>query len=177
MRTGLGMLLLLWCAIGLASGTAYRWVDDDGVVHYSDRPREGAEEIRLRQPSGFAPSPLPAPPVRTAEPQAPAAAYESLDIVQPGQEETLWNIGGTLDVALRVEPELRRGHRIEVYYDGSRIEGLEPDVTAFQLTDVYRGEHRLRAAIYDATGEPVIESPEVTFYVQQTSIQNPQRPR
>ncbi len=176
MRLCLCLFLLLWCALGLASDKAYRWVDDNGVVHYSDRPREGAEEIRLRQPAGYAPVPRPAP-AGTTEPQARAAPYDSLDIVQPGQEETLWNIGGTLDVAVRVVPELRRGDRIEVYYDGGRIEGLGPRVTSFQLTDVFRGEHRLRAAVFDATGQSVIESPEITFYVQQTSIQNPQRPR
>ena len=36
-------------ATGVVLAQAYRWVDEDGVVHYSDRPHEGAEEIVLPQ--------------------------------------------------------------------------------------------------------------------------------
>lgn len=28
----------------------YKWVDQDGVVHYGDRPRPGAESLELREP-------------------------------------------------------------------------------------------------------------------------------
>ena len=28
---------------------AYRWVDEDGIVHFSDRPREGAEIVQLSE--------------------------------------------------------------------------------------------------------------------------------
>ena len=44
----------LFCllAVGAAAAQeAYRWVDEDGVVHYSDRPREGAEAIVLPAPN------------------------------------------------------------------------------------------------------------------------------
>ena len=40
--------------VGLLAATsvlaqAYKWVDEDGVTHYSDRPREGAELVELSE--------------------------------------------------------------------------------------------------------------------------------
>ena len=44
-------LVCLFAAAGAAAQEAYRWVDEDGVVHYSDRPRKGAESIVLPTPN------------------------------------------------------------------------------------------------------------------------------
>lgn len=177
MREILCILLALWCASASAGSLAYKWVDDAGVVHYSDRPREGAEEIRLDGPRTYTPAD-PSPGLRSsAEARQPDSPYDVLEIAQPGQEETLWNIGGELTVTVRVQPALRRGDRIELYYDGNLVENLPPGQTAFQLSEVWRGEHSLQAAIVDNDGRTVARSEPVIFYVQQTSIQNPRNPQ
>ena len=40
-------ILVLFGLLAAASAfaQAYKWVDDDGVTHYSDVPTEGAEEV------------------------------------------------------------------------------------------------------------------------------------
>lgn len=44
---GAGILLLL--ALGTAAaGEVYRWVDDNGVLHYGDRPPKGADAERVQ---------------------------------------------------------------------------------------------------------------------------------
>lgn len=168
------LLLLAWAG---ASGQVYRWVDEDGVVHYSDQPHEGAEEIEL-EPAPAISMPQPGSmPARTAgrEPESEAdvnAAYQALTIAQPAAEETLWNIGGVLDVTLNLQPALRPGDRVRVYFDGTpqTVSG-----TQFQLEEVWRGEHNLQAEVLDEGGNLLIRSEPIRFYVQQTSIQNPQR--
>ena len=42
-------IIALFCTFAAvaAFSQAYKWVDEDGVVHFSDRPREGAEEVEL----------------------------------------------------------------------------------------------------------------------------------
>lgn len=167
-------------AAGAALAQAYKWVDEDGVVHYSDRPREGAELVILPESSARRRIPAPAPQAAPADQPAEAAeeepdddGYESLTVTSPGPEETLWNIGGTLNVTLNVQPALRRGHRVRVYFDG------EPQMvsgTSFQLEEVWRGVHNIQAEVVDRTGVLMIRSEPNRFYVQQTSIQNPQRP-
>lgn len=39
-----------------ASAEIYRWVDDNGVTHYGDRPSAGAETVRIRHGKAVGPS-------------------------------------------------------------------------------------------------------------------------
>jgi len=163
-----------------AFGAAYKWVDETGQVHYSDRPMPGAEQIQLpatpaaRQPAQeAAPSPTGTP---DTAPEEQTDAYRSVRITRPTQQATLWNIEGNLDVQVAVSPRLRPGHRVAVNLDGGLVD-LRPLGLSFQVPNVFRGLHTLEAVVLDARGEVVIRSESVTFMVQQTSILNPQRAR
>ncbi|MBT8087864.1 MAG: DUF4124 domain-containing protein [Gammaproteobacteria bacterium] len=156
---------------GAAYAQAYTWTDEDGVVHYSDRPRPGATEVDLGQYS--APSAAPRRPVRRSAPvttrddEPEVFSYESLVVASPEAEQTLWNIGGVMTVSLALSPALQPGHRVRVYYDGNprEVAGL-----SFQLQEVYRGAHNLQAEVLDENGSVMIRSQPSRFYVQQTSI-------
>lgn len=166
---------LLAVASTTASAQAYRWVDDAGIVHYSDRPQPGAEQIALPKPntsnrlsSRSSNTTRSNPSADAAEkPKAPVR-YESFTVVSPAPEETLWNIDGALNVSLALSPALQPGHQVRVYFDGqARI------VTSanFQLENVYRGAHNLQAEILDETGKLMIRSQASRFYVQQNKVQ------
>lgn len=174
MRTLLALFVALLAGAALAQ--AYRWVDEDGVVHYSDVPHEGAEKIQLPEarerrtrsaPSQVSQAAAAADVSQTA-PET-AFSYEDLEIVAPAPEETLWNIEGVLNVALRVTPALRPQDEVRVYFDGEQrpVTG-----TSFQLQEVYRGVHNIQAEIVDSTGKLMARSPTNRFYVQQNSIIN-----
>jgi hypothetical protein len=171
------LTLLLMLPLALPAAEVFRWVDEDGVIHYSDRPRDGAERIELRDAQTFA-----APPMRTRTPTptggdaATASVYETLEIVRPAQEEVLWNIEGQLEVSMRLQPGLEQGHSIELYLDDRRIEELAPRSLQARLSEVFRGAHTLRAQIRDSSGTVLIQSEPRTFVVQQTSVQNPSNP-
>jgi len=171
------LALLAGAATTAAQEKVYRWVDEDGVVHYSDQAVPGAEEVIIqsapsqgrRAPPPDAP-PLYEPPPREQEPAADEPfSYESISFSSPTAEETLWNIGGTLNVQVTVTPSLRSGHRLRLYFDG------EPQtITGTQATlqEVWRGTHNLQAEVVDSDGEMMIRSEPIRFYVQQTSILN-----
>ena len=168
------ILVTILMAAGTVQAQAYRWVDEDGIVHYSDKPREGAERVALPSDNKVTrrnrPAPVPSARPRTADnEQAPAGPfkYESLDVASPAPEETLWNIEGVLDVSLSLRPALRKGHRVRVYFDGKEqmVRG-----TSFQIEEVYRGVHNLQAEIVDATGKLMIRSVPNRFYVQQNTV-------
>lgn len=159
---------------------AYKWVDEDGVVHFSDRPREGAEEVELPQ-TPRRPTPPPARAQRqdaSGQQQNEAATesgpfrYESLTIGAPLAEETLWNIEGVLNVTLNLQPALQPGHRIRVYFDG---EPRMVNRTRFQIDEVYRGVHNIQAEVVDESGTMLIRSMPNRFYVQQNTIITPPR--
>ena len=151
---------------------AYVWTDEDGVVHYSDRPVPGAKRIELTEPNTSR-SPAPrrlATDEAGDEQQSEDAApfrYERLDIVSPGAEDTLWNIEGVLNVSMALTPPLQQGHQIRVYFDGSpqMVSG-----TSVQLQEVWRGVHNLQAEVLDETGKLLIRSRTTRFYVQQTTV-------
>ena len=52
------LLVIFGILPAVASGQVYRWVDEDGKVHYSDKPVEQAErvEIRVTRPASSAKS-------------------------------------------------------------------------------------------------------------------------
>lgn len=170
MQKRIFVAVLSLCAAGLAFAQAYKWVDEDGVVHYSDRPQPGAEVVDLPR----RPPPTSAPAARvaatsTAEqaPEEPAPGYELLEVADPGPEVTLWNIEGTLNVSLNLQPALQPGHQVRAYFDG------EPRMvsgTSFQIEEVYRGVHNIQVEILDETGQMLIRSRTNRFYVQQNTV-------
>ena len=159
---------------------AYKWTDENGVVHYSDRPQPGAEEFVLpdtRPPTQIvlprATNPVIGDSDDEGQDEQEQASYESLTIVSPAAEQTLWNIAGNLNVQLNLQPNLMRGHQIRVYYDG------QPRVVSgatFTLSEVFRGSHNLQAEVVDSNGELQIRSDPIRFYVQQTTIGGANRP-
>ena len=166
--------LIFTLAAGAILAQAYKWTDEEGVVHYSDRPQEGAERIELRA----APRRPPPPPARTssraaagtveeAPEEAAAFRYEALTIGSPLAEETLWNIEGVLNVQLNVQPALQAGHRIRVFFDG---EPRFVNRTRFQIEEVYRGVHNIQAEIIDDTDTMMIRSMPNRFYVQHNTV-------
>ena len=162
---------------GIALGQAYKWVDEDGIVHYSDRPAPGAEQIQLptyHRPSGPTTPPTSSTFSRRNEQTAAAAKapeqpikYESIAVTSPGPEETLWNIEGVLNVTVALQPALQPGHRIRVYFDGNP---QLVDGTSFQLQEVWRGVHNIQVEVIDQSGKLMIRSQPNRFYVQQNAI-------
>ncbi len=158
--------------MALADG-AYTWVDEDGVVHFSDVPVEGAEVINLSEYSrttGARIAPTRSQNRNTSNDAAtptPAFRYESISVTVPGAEETLWNIEGVLKVTVSVSPPLQSGHQIRAYFDG---EARTVGSTSFTINEVYRGVHNLQVEVVDSTGKLMIRSQTNRFYVQQNSI-------
>ena len=168
-----------------SSTTLYRWVDENGVIHFSDSPRPGttdpsADEYQVRSPNvsrsttrrsrpATEPGTLDDDGDANAAPLA-APGYQSLSITSPQAGDTLWNIGGTLTVSLDLSPGLQAGDGIIVLMDGQLMTPRPATTTRVTLSNVYRGEHVLVAAVRNAGGQQVIASQPVRFVVQQSTV-------
>jgi hypothetical protein len=162
------VLLALLVAAG-AFAEAYTWTDEDGIVHYSDRPHPGAKIVELGEFRSSRPRPTATAPSQsnTDNTETSPAGYTSLEIASPTAEETLWNIEATLNVSLTLTPVLMPGHQVRAYFDGT------PQIVngaSFQLEEVYRGVHNLQVEVIDETGKLMIRSRPNRFYVQQNSV-------
>jgi hypothetical protein len=164
------------CAAALAGNgttTVYKWVDAQGVVHYSDQPHPNAQKLEIQGAQTFA---APAAPLTPSEPtseEAPSrrAAYRSCEIASPRDQQMLMNVYRAT-VVVRTSPRLRRGDGVRLFIDGKQVPGSG---TTYSVP-VFRGQHSAQAMIEDMTGQIVCETSTVTFYVHQPSIQNPHNP-
>ncbi len=162
---------LLAAAAAVFAGEAYRWVDENGVVHFSDVPREGAERIVLQEANVTQTRRITRSTPSAAD-QAPAPdepfSYESIEIVSPAAEETLWNIEGVLNVSVALTPGLQPGHQVRFYFDGQPR--TTTSSTSVQIEEVYRGVHNLQVEVIDEAGQLMIRSRPNRFYVQQNTV-------
>jgi hypothetical protein len=169
-------VLSLFALGGVAiAATTYRWVDAQGVVHYSDTPHPGAQEIQLTGAQTYhgppAPAAAPAPPAAASG--APVA-YESCAITQPAPDASLY-APETVNVSFRSTPTLRPGDQIEVQMDGTPLPPVG-DGLSFQIQQPERGTHAISAVVRDAGGSVVCSATPVSFNVQLPSINSPTSP-
>ena len=160
----------------VVAAPVWTWVDEQGRRHFSDRPVEGATEIELRAGQTFSSAearvtPPPVSPQPSAQHRA-VTEYTVLAISSPGDQETIFNIGGNLETELVIYPQLQAGHQIDVILDGERVAIGARDVS-FTVPEVWRGEHTLQAVVSDAQGQELRQSLPVTFVVRQNSALQP----
>ena len=169
------LVIICFAAFSSIAGAAtlYRWVDENGVVHYSDKAQPGAEVVELRSAQTFRAPPV---PQRTRPQEAEAVTYDLFEIAEPIEDKVYWNIEGNLGTSVRLRPSLRGGHSIYLYLDGRRVDGLSTRSLNATVPGVFRGTHTMTASIADRNGTVVVETDAVTFHVRQTSVQNPNNP-
>lgn len=166
--------LILFCALAgtaASAAPAWTWVDENGTVHFSDRPVPGARQVEISSGQSFVTqTPTLTPRVRMPT-DAQSAPYERVEIVSPAEQETLWNIGAMLTVQTSFVPPLQPGHRYDLVLDGQR-RNLNATGASAVLPEVFRGEHTLQVVVLDG-GREIMRSAPRTFYVRQTSAQAP----
>jgi hypothetical protein len=176
-------LMSLACALLLTAplwaATVYKWIDENGVVHYSDQPHTDAQKIHVQAAqtyksadSAAAPAGAPAAPAANA----PQAQYQGCAIAQPADDQTLTNVD-SLTIIVRTDPTLRPGDQIFLLLDGLALNNGAATGTQFVLTPVDRGTHTLQAVVRDSGGGLMCQAPAVTFNVHQPSLLGPANPQ
>jgi hypothetical protein len=179
MRAILFTLLLVPCSAVFAA-TVYKWVDQNGVTHYSDQPQPGAEKVTVDKAQSYqaaAATPNRAPDVVLPN-QTSGPAYSSCAISSPSNEQMFQNVT-SIPGTLSLSPALLAGHRLSIALDGKPLEGGSASSSAFTIP-VARGTHTLNLIVEDEKGATVCSSPPVTIHVRQPSVQAPRpanRPR
>src|SRR5262245_39854909 len=102
MRIGLIAIGVLLAAS--ASATTYKWVDKNGVTHYSDTPAPGAEVVNLQSAQTFDTPSAATPNTSSAKSStAEAFAYQKIDLWKPENDETFTNTGNVVTARVRIE--------------------------------------------------------------------------
>lgn len=160
-------LMMIICA---AHAQIYKWTDSQGVVHFSDMPHQGAEQVNDVPAQSYSPptpSVLPALENQASEHQA--NVYTHVGITQPVNQATIRNNQGYVVVTAKVEPELFAGDKVQIVFDGTPRGTPQTDLV-FQLNGIYRGSHTIAVQIVDPKGEKVLKSPSITFFMQRPRV-------
>lgn len=103
------------------------------------------------------------------------SSYDSIAVVKPAGDATVFDNAGNVDVTVAVAPALhaRAGDRIALIVDGRPMAARR--ATRFKLSGIVRGEHTLEAQVVDNSGNALIASTPVKFYLWQASRLFPNR--
>jgi hypothetical protein len=174
MKKGFSLLFVMmsFLSVGLLNAGIYQWIDDKGVTHFSDTPHEGASPVSLPDEQLYS-SPNASSTVKTDKStkklQGMQTAYQLLQIAKPNNKETIWSNPGIIPVMVAIQPALTGTDSLQLLLDGSPM-GEPQQQSAFMLTGVPRGEHKLSVQILNDKGGVVKTSEDVTVYLQKAQV-------
>ena len=161
----------------------YKTVDENGNVTFTDNPPTGSDPSKVKigpvnaQQATVLPPPEPAvsPEDETDEGEAvEEVPYSSSLITQPLDNAAIPR--GQLEVVVQIglKPPLQTGHQVKFFHNGRRM-GPPTSNTRFVLTDLIRGEHKVKAQIFGADGKRKAETQTITFYVHRYTPPKPKK--
>lgn len=162
----LSLLLICIMIPSLLQAQVYRSVDKDGNVTYSDKPSKGSVEVEVKELETVKPLET-APPIADKKDNKPAAVYSGIEITSPQDDVSIRENTGNVSVTVSLNPNLKNGHKLVLYLDGE--EYASGTTTNFQLQNIDRGSHQLRAAVQNAEGRLLISSKSITFHLHRFS--------
>ncbi len=156
----------------------YKWVDEKGVIHYTDKPpAEGAQPAKLPPLQTYKEGTKPnlgkfQKSVGTAT-GAPGGSSQ-VEIVTPSREETFRGGERVVPVAVMVTPQLIEGQKLIYLLDGTPASPAVAQ-TSYALTNVDRGAHTVSVTLIDSSGQELANSAAVTFYVHPPTVDQGKR--
>lgn len=155
----------------LMAEPVYKVTDADGDVTFTDTPPlsgdSTVEEHSIQTPNFAKPTEM------TRTPAAPVEAEESTRydtrIVTPANNSTIPMGPGNFTVQAALNPRLAPDENLQLLLDGEPV-GAPQRIANWQLTNVYRGEHRLQVVRLDGSGTQRDTSAASTVYVMRPSV-------
>jgi hypothetical protein len=174
------MRLLLFTLMSVASAvalsaTVYKWVDENGVTHYSDQPHENAEKVQIKQPQTYSAGPIPGAQASSAPASRQADNTYTCTVTQPTTDQTFPNTT-SVTVAATFSPQPHSGDQSFLLLDGARIPSFPQGGGSLTIDPIDRGQHSLQAVVQDSSGKMLCQSTSVSFTVLQPSLLNPANP-
>lgn len=166
MRT-LACLLVVLLSLPVAA-EVYKWVDEKGVIHYTDQPpSKNAKPAKLPVLQTYEAGALPAlEQVAAPDKEAAEPAPWEVKILSPSPEQTFrGEAQGQVPVAVAVSPGLLDGQQL-VYYLNGAVQGSPNPSTSYTLSGLERGAHTVAVGLVNAAGQELARSATVTVHMK-----------
>lgn len=170
----IGCLFLSAATVATAQ-PVYKVVDEQGNVTFTDTPpSDAAAEVQTLNATNTTPS-MPVGDAATADDTAmqdtEAPVAYSTRITSPVDQSTIPMGPGDFVVEAAVQPRLRIGEHLVLTLDGVSV-GEPQRAARWQLTNVFRGEHRLQVFRLGADDTRQDASPEQVVFVMRPVVRN-----
>ena len=182
-------LIGLTVALSCSAQTVYTWVDEDGVLHFSDTPTDqGAKSLRLPDVQASAPAPkfeasmpVDAAALSTTKTATPAQEQEktktteretpaqlTLIMLTPIHDQTIRNNRGLIPVQIELNRKLGIGEQLQLMLDGRRY-GAPKTQPNWELKGIDRGTHTIAIQAH-RSGKLIASTSPVTVYLHRATI-------
>jgi hypothetical protein len=168
------LLLALSLASTSVLAAAYKWVDQEGVVHYGDQPPAGVPASTVALPK----APPPPPPSAAGQTPSPSklgstvlafTGYSRVAIVKPKSGATVRSNQEQVAVNVALEPPLQPEHKLVLLLDHKTL-GEPTGNTRMVLQGIPRGTHSLQVKVVDANGRELGRSSSVSFTLRHAAL-------
>lgn len=151
----------------------YKCKDAEGNTVYTDEPCADGKELKLPPLHTYTPVIIPPAFPTTNEADKKAVTYESLKILEPGNDKPVYNNTGTVTVSYQLKPSLNTslGHQFSIALDGKQLK-TKGVTNQIQLQNLDRGSHSVQIFVVDKDNGILLSSPTVTFHLRQDSLIN-----
>lgn len=170
--TALPALICCLLFVGAANAEIYKWVDAQGVVHYSDNPVSDAKPAQLPHLQSMDRREIAAPRATPAPAQESLSLGVDIAVVQPQSHQTFRDGRGLVLAQVTIKPALTAEQQLIYYLDDQPATAAPTRNTSLQLQGVERGAHQLSVAVV-SDGQEISRSAPVTFYMKQPSALAP----
>ncbi|PFG45583.1 uncharacterized protein DUF4124 [Vibrio sp. ES.051] len=174
----LGGLLI---ASAVPAQVAYTWVDESGVIHFSDTPSQGSKAIALPNLEASAPAPkvesteslTPQANTTTKPEKKPETKTDQLQPLQlsiqtPQHNETIRSNRGLINITLETNRKLGIGEQLQLLLDGKPYGAPQGRMT-WQLNNIDRGTHTL-AVHAKRSGKLIASTSPITVHLHRASV-------
>ncbi|EGU40519.1 MULTISPECIES: DUF4124 domain-containing protein [Vibrio] len=178
-------LIGLTVVFSCSAQTVYTWVDEDGVLHFSDTPTgEGAKSLELPDVQASAPAPKfePSKPVddqasstlpsqelpKTQQTEREVPAPLALTMLTPIHDQTIRSNRGFISIQIELNRKLGIGEQLQLMLDGRRY-GAPQTQPNWQLKDIDRGTHTIAIQAH-RSGKLIASTSPVTVYLHRATI-------
>ncbi|EOW2075999.1 DUF4124 domain-containing protein [Vibrio mimicus] len=186
------LISLLWVP-QIAAQNAYTWVDEKGVIHFSDSPQSNkAKSIHLPDFEAQAPAPsfdstqpiekeavdtalteataIEEEKTETAAPPTTPQKLEPLKItlVSPKHDDTVRSNSGTIIIRSELNRKLAIGEQLQLMMDG-RPYGAPTNQPVWELKNIDRGTHTFTIQAIE-NGKLIASSSIITVHLHRATV-------
>ncbi|MCP5208687.1 MAG: DUF4124 domain-containing protein [Hahellaceae bacterium] len=169
--------LSLFAGLALSSALAgqmagaeeiYKWVDENGNVHFTDQATSGADKVEIK-PITTIPA-IKVPPSDNNSKSKDIATPVTVTINSPANDSAFHSVEGNLHANVSVKPALANGQILKLKVNGKEVSS--GNATSIQIENLERGTHTFSAEITDKSGA-VVASDLSTFTIHKPTAKKP----